>query len=92
MIGTGCVVTRNPWIGNGIEPLPPFRVKSPRLLNKHGSRADFARQPSRDLTCRLFGNQSLLGRLGANAWRQTKALSPVMDLPTINVFISLVPS
>jgi hypothetical protein len=24
--------------------------------------------------------------------RQTKALSPVMDLPTINVFISLVPS
>jgi hypothetical protein len=28
----------------------------------------------------------------ANAWRQTKALSPVMDFPTINVFISLVPS
>ena len=28
----------------------------------------------------------------ANAWRHTKALNPVMDLPTISVFISLVPS
>jgi hypothetical protein len=28
----------------------------------------------------------------AQTWRHTKALNPVMALPTISVFISLVPS
>jgi hypothetical protein len=30
--------------------------------------------------------------IGLTAWHHTKALNPVMDLPTISVFISLVPS
>jgi hypothetical protein len=55
---------------------------------------DFLRRLSwflvRAMERQIQGGGSLGGSLVPS--RQTKALSPVMDLPTINVFISLVPS